>query len=756
LASQASSSSPQFSLIRGSDQWQRAHYEQAALVAGIVQLAWSVPQASANPAEVPALGAGLAFDGHCRLYHSLPDAGTVERILWSAEDPLRPGASPTAVQLFERDSLPLPGDFSRRGDEAGPLARPRGLAVDDDDRLFIAEAGIRSGHSTTTTGSVLVFDLWSRRLLRRVRLSGAPLDLAAHGRQVYALLEGPPALARLTARGTPQVRRLPASITLPGRLARAPDGRLLVLEHAGNAAARIVDAGSGAVVLDGAVCSFATDLEFYRPHADEPPVLVLARGPAADFLRFHVEGATLEQLAPLTARAYDGLGIVRTPDERIAYWTAHGLRYAVAARVRYEREGRVIGFRLDSGEYQTTWGRLFIDACIPRDTQIRVRCLSADEPPETGLIARSKPVNVQTLTIAHDDLSPPMPPLWMVDAPPAQPLPLHRRATGPELPWLRRAADDEFETYEAPVHAPPGRYLWVIFELTGNSQTTPRIRALRAEHPGHDLLRRIPRTLSSEPQAAEFLQRYLSLFAGALSDLDRRAALRQVLLDPRAAPQEVLPWLAGFVGLVLDERWSVEARRAAIREAVWLFRFRGTIKGLSRFIEILMGVRPIFIEKFRLRGGGVIGEPVARSSRAILGAGLRVGGSVGTPDDTGLTADAADAFETHAHRFTVLLPGLLGEEELDVVADLLEAHRPAHTLYDLCTLGAGMRVGRGLHVGLTSAIGRSSGFSTLQLGRSALGRGAVVGRPQPGTRVGATRLPGTRGDAVLRGDTRVG
>ena len=51
-----------------------------------------------------------------------------------------------------------------------------------------------------------------------------------------------------------------------------------------------------------------------------------------------------------------------------------------------------------------------------------------------------------------------------------------------------------------------------------------------------------------------------------------------------------------------------------------------------------------------------------------------------------------------------------------------------------------MRVGLGLHAGLTTLVGPSSGFTQLQVGSSALGRGAVVGRPGAGTRTGATRL----------------
>jgi len=734
----------EFALLRGADQWQRCSFESAALVDGIVQLEWQQPASSVEPPEAPARGAGLAFDQHCRLYHSLPDAGTVERIVWAAEDPLDLSREPApALQMFERGPLPIAGDFSSGGDEAQPLDAPRGLAVDCDDRLFIAQAGGRS---------VLVYDLFERRLLRRVPLGGAPLDLACDGRAVCALLDEPPGLVRLAARARPRLLKLATAATEPRRIACTSAGQLLVLDRAGGAQARVLDALSGALLLE---CPHASDIELYVPRAGEDPALVIARRPGEDFLRVRLTDAEPGELEPLAARGYDGLGIVRTPDERIAYWTEHGLRYAVAARVRYSQRGQVIGFRLDSGEYQTRWGRLFVDACIPRDTTVKLRFVSSDESPDDGLVARQPPpAKFPGLRIAHDELSPPMPAQWMTDAA-GGPYDLYRRWTGPEAPWLRRAADDPFETYEAPVHAEPGRYLWVMLELAGNTRSTPRIRALRAEYPGHDYLRRIPRTLSSEPQAGSFLQRYLAPLAGAIAGLDRKALLRHVLLDPDATPEEVLPWLAGFLGLVLDERWSMHARRQAVREAVWLFRFRGTVRGLLHFIRIVTGVNPIIIEKFRLRGGGVVGEPVAHSSRAVLGGGMRVGGAVGESQDTPLASAAADGFETHAHRFVVLLPALLTEEQVRVVADLLDVHRPAHTLYELCTVGAGMRVGRGLHVGLSSMIGRGSAFASLVLGSSVLGRGAVIGRPRAGMRVGASPLPDI-GDGVPRGDTRVG
>src|SRR5689334_9685871 len=87
---------------------------------------------------------------------------------------------------------------------------------------------------------------------------------------------------------------------------------------------------------------WATDLEW-----ESDSVIVIARRPGADFLRFEISAGETLQLASLQARNYDGLGIVATPEvpdstgtsgssscppRRIGYWTANGFRNAVAAR----------------------------------------------------------------------------------------------------------------------------------------------------------------------------------------------------------------------------------------------------------------------------------------------------------------------------------------------------------------------------------------------------------------------------------------
>ena len=138
-----------------------------------------------------------------------------------------------------------------------------------------------------------------------------------------------------------------------------------------------------------------------------------------------------------------------------------------------------------------------------------------------------------------------------------------------------------------PILARAGPLPWVTLELTGNTRFTPRVRSLRAEHPAHDYLRRLPKVFSREPQPPPSCAA-TSPCSTASSASSRHAPPRDMRSRRAAAPAEVLPWLAGFVGLVLDERWPVAVQRAILAEArlaLPLSRHRAGPPALSRSLH---------------------------------------------------------------------------------------------------------------------------------------------------------------------------
>jgi phage tail-like protein len=686
------------------DQWARcAHTNTSLLPDGGVELDWTDDDDHAGPGcgatpGAPGEPAGLVFDRWCSAYRSRPAVGTVE------------------VSTLHRAPSPSPCP--------GPMNRPRGLAVDRRQRLYIAETGSRS---------VLVIDLWARRILRRLCIpAGRPVDVAVDCGRVLVLVRRPDALVVLDGRrsaraGPPLMPPRCHDGLQPSRITQGP---LVLWTGPGHG---VVASPDGTMRLD---VEDATDIE-----VTPDGVLVVARAPGQSFRRFARVDDQWMELGPIGAPDYDGGAVAVTPEGRVAYTVAAGYRTTTGLVARRETEGTVVTYRFDSGGYQTRWGRLFLDACLPPSTSVRARFLTSDDDEVPDPIEATRPAR-GGVRVRYPELTPALPSRTWLDA--ARPGgPLFRRPTGREQPWQQIAADDVFETYEAPVAAAPGRYLWVELELVGTRDVTPRVRALRIEHPGHPLLGSLPKSWSRDDVDVDFLQRYLAPVDGILHELDWRSAQRAILLDPRSTPQEALPWLAGFAGLVLDRRWSEQARRTLVAEAYRLFARRGTKAALLRLLEIYLGRPPALVEAWQMRGlgGTVLGTTPEGAVAPAVGGSVHATGTLGR-FAIGGRLPRSDSYERSAHRFTILIPGELTTEQRAVVDGLAAVHRPAHTVCDICELGSGMRVGQRLRLSLTAFVGPGAAWGPAVVGQSALGGDGVIGQPAVGARLGKTSVTG--------------
>ncbi|MER7756233.1 phage tail protein [Kitasatospora sp. NPDC097643] len=694
------------STLTDPDQWARcAHDGTALLDGGGVSLAWEAqPAPSAGPGDP----AGLAFDRWGRAYRSYPTRGRVDVL--DPEAPAAPSGHP------------------------GALRTPRGLAVDSAQRLYIAES---------CGGAVHVVDLWAERLLRRVpvRTAGSrhrrPLDVAALCDGAVVLLGEPAGLVLLRGRRGP-VRGpalggpLHAAGWTPTRVAvRAGQPYLLWTAPCGGRAVVARPDGTDPVEVGP-----ASDLAFA---ADGQ--LTVAGRPGQPFRRYRSDGDGWVETEPVQAPGYDGGAVTVAPDGRTAFTSDQGLGWTAGPAARYVQTGRVIGYRLDAGAYRTRWGRIFLDACIPPGTDVRVGFLTSDEDDVPDPVPWTPAVQGRR-AIRHGDRTPPLPSaLRLARLRPAGGL--FRRPTGREWPWAQIAPDDAFETYEAPVDEAPGRYLWVVLDLAGTARLTPRVRCLRVERPGHRLLDHLPRAFSRDQDDADFLHRFLAPAEGLLHELDGRAALRAVLLDPTATPQEALGWLAGLLGLALDRRWPIAARRALVAQAYDLYRIRGTLACLERILRIYLQTPVAVVENWRMRGlgGAVLGTGPGGPPAPAVGGAARATATLGRFAVGGVKADE-DGYTATAHRFTVLIAAPLEGERLDVVRSIVELHKPAHTLAEICPLGVGMRVGRSLHVALTSVVGPGAAWGPAVVGHVRVGEDGVVGVPTAAARVGESAVMG--------------
>ncbi|HUH12079.1 MAG TPA: phage tail protein, partial [Longimicrobiales bacterium] len=238
-------------------------------------------------------------------------------------------------------------------------------------------------------------------------------------------------------------------------------------------------------------------------------------------------------------------------------------RYRTTGLLRLPRPGAPgVEAAFDGKEPGCVWHRLFLDACIPPGTKVRLESRAADRLDELETESWSE-----------------------------EPRPYRRRG-GSELPWVRgRAPLDAAAagTWELLFQRARGRYLQLRVALDGNGRATPRLFALRVWYPRFSYLREyLPAVWREDPASASFLDRYLGNAEGTLTEIEGRIAGAQVLFDQRTAPAELLEWLAGWLGASLDAAWSEEKRRFFLANAMRVYAGRGTAQGIVRALRLAL------------------------------------------------------------------------------------------------------------------------------------------------------------------------
>lgn len=234
------------------------------------------------------------------------------------------------------------------------------------------------------------------------------------------------------------------------------------------------------------------------------------------------------------------------------------------------------------------------------------------------------------------------------------------------LPDERRQATLEFAaTLDG--FAYPGDFPFDVVMAERESGAVSRFPCLlRLRHPRSDLLGRLPAIYTEEapPPAYRapyedrpFFERYLRGFDDVVEPMRAMLADLARRFDADEAPPDLLPWLSTWVSLALDENWPQLKRRRLIKEAVELYRWRGTRRGLARYLELYTGITPEINDK------PFTGMRLGRDAR--LGRATTLG-------------------DVPPHTFVLTLNvSAPGQVNAQVVHEIIQANKPAHTAYEL-------------------------------------------------------------------------
>lgn len=111
-------------------------------------------------------------------------------------------------------------------------------------------------------------------------------------------------------------------------------------------------------------------------------------------------------------------------------------------------------------------------------------------------------------------------------------------------------------------------------------------------------------TLPGVFRGDSFTQRWCAALDDVLAPIVATLDSFPAYLDPATAPEDLLPWLAGWMGIALDGHQSAERQRELVQIGVELLQWRGTARGIRAAVLALFDVDPELVES-----GGTTSSP---------------------------------------------------------------------------------------------------------------------------------------------------
>lgn len=255
---------------------------------------------------------------------------------------------------------------------------------------------------------------------------------------------------------------------------------------------------------------------------------------------------------------------------------------------------------------------------------------------------------------------------------------------------------------------------WLGGLVRSDGEASPVIHQMRIDYNPATSIRYLPAIYREEALRRLPLELALAALDSELGQVSDLLAALPSLFDPAAAPADWLPWLAGWLDFELIEDWPVPGTRHNLAQAASLYSQRGTVEGLRRYVKLYAGVETRIEESNTVVALFTLNDDLALGFNTVLAPAHEQGAVLANTATLGqshlLTAEeiGVPLFADVAHRFCVqLYAAQLGDSSRirDLVTQVLEREKPAHTTYHLCVIEPRMRVGFQARLGIDAIVG---------------------------------------------------
>jgi phage tail-like protein len=287
-----------------------------------------------------------------------------------------------------------------------------------------------------------------------------------------------------------------------------------------------------------------------------------------------------------------------------------------------------------------------------------------------------------------------------------------------------------------------GRYLRFKIQLstTKNNnnnnhrlRSTPVIWRIRAYLPRLSYLRYLPVVYQEDRRSREFLERFLSLFETFFNQIDELSFTKYI--DPKSTSDEFLPWLASWLALAYDENWPKENFRKLLEKAPYLYKMRGTRRGLEETIAIFLDSSSSNSETKRKKiecpedpsSDSIDKEEMDQQASTLWDSKYKFmiyeSFQINRKD---ISEDYKRLFCTDPYTFCVLLnPRYVDANKYKIIKKIVQDQKPAHTVGNTVLLQPWFYLGMHTYLGINTVLQEPR----FVVGKSTVGRDTQVTSP---------------------------
>ena len=243
--------------------------------------------------------------------------------------------------------------------------------------------------------------------------------------------------------------------------------------------------------------------------------------------------------------------------------------------------GVYISGPFDSLEFETIWHRLRLDVDMPQGAMYKLRIYASDGPEVLIPSKNSRGLDRVNLNeyIFSDKID------------------IHRKV-------------DLFDDIGAKCYKNPkdvilyefkGRYLWICLEFISYEQKPIKVSKVKIEFPKVTFVDYLPEIYRAPENNSKFLERFLGIFQSIYVDLEDKIDNTPLKYDVDHTTKDFLSWIGDWLSLKNTSVWSEEQLRRLVKEAVKIYKMKGTKRAVAKIVKEYIGIEPIIVEQFDVK-----------------------------------------------------------------------------------------------------------------------------------------------------------